>query len=268
MIDLRLKMLAAILACVSAGCTLRGVAEVGEKTEPEKLPPAHALAGRVEGEITIDGKLDEETWAKAQRLPVDMIHTKGIKTEPAGVFRMEWDDDNFYIGFEVPDDNIQAAGEEHDKCNIVPPNDVIEVFIDINGDSEHFFELHLNPLNAFNDIFIIRPPEDSPLQSRIRYGLMFINGWDMPEYETAATVDGTLNDDKPDRKWCGEMRLPFKSLMMPIGKKNPAPGDTWRVQLVVQDGDVKDRRYMAWSPTYEGWFHHGIETWGRVEFAE
>jgi len=270
--NLQLFLVAAIAFQMLAGCQAPEVAQPPAQPpaerEPGQLPPTHALVTRAEGKITIDGKLDEQAWKKAQPLPVDMVHTKLIRTDPAGVFRMTWDDENFYIGFRVPDDDIQALGAEHDKCDIVPPRDVIEVFIDINGDSHHFFELHLNALNGFNDIFIIRPPEDSPLRARTRYGLMFIKGWDMAEYETAVSVDGTLNDDKPDRAWYGEMRLPFKSLLMPVGKKHPAPGDTWRVQLVVQDGDVKDRRYMAWSPTTEPWFHHGIETWGRVEFAK
>jgi len=25
---------------------------------------------------------------------------------------------------------------------------------------------------------------------------------------------------------------------------------------------------VNWSPTYDNWYHHSIETWGRIRFAE
>jgi len=234
----------------------------------EKLPPAKVAARKAVDKITVDGKLDEKSWQQAERLPIDVIHAQNVRTEAAGTGRMTWDDENFYISFDVLDSDVQGRGDSRDKADIVPPQDVIEVFIDIDNDPEHFFELHVNPLNGFNDVFIVRPRKDSPLFRRVNYGLMFINGWDMASYSTAVQVNGTLNNagDK-DKGWTVEMQLPFASLMLPLGQKQPRIGEAWRVQLVVQNGGAKDR-YMEWSPSQETWFHHGIDTWGRVEFGE
>jgi len=226
------------------------------------------MAHKAVDKIAVDGKLDEESWKKADSLPIDFIHPGGKKGEAAGIGRMTWDGANFYISFELADTNVKAQGDTRDNANIVPPNDVVEIFIDINNDDEHFFELHLNPLNAFNDVFIERPRKESPLYNRLMFNLMFLQCWNMPEYETAVTVDGTVNkDDDKDKGWTAEIRLPFSSMMMPAGQKQPKPGDVWRVQLVVQNGDSKER-YMEWSPNYDVWFHHSIDNWGRVEFGQ
>ena len=250
---------------ILTGCAGIGIAE---DAKPEQLPPARATAVKAVDKITIDGKLDEETWKKAERLPIEIVHNAGVKGQPAGWGRMAHDDENFYIAFELVDGDIRAKGDARDNADIIPPNDVVEVFIDINNDDEHFLELHLNPLNGFNDVFIVRPRKESPLYGRLMFNLMFIQGWNMPEYETAVHVDGTVNlDADDDRGWTAEIRLPFKSLMMPLGQKQPKPDDEWRVQLVVQNG-LSQHRYIEWSPNYDAWFHHSIANWGRVKFGQ
>ena len=236
--------------------------------KPKQLPPATVAAKKTTDKIVIDGKLDEQTWQQAQRLPIEFIHNTGTKTTAGGFGRMAWDDDSFYIAFELTDTDIQAQGDTRDNCNINPPNDVVEVFIDINNDDEHFIELHLNALNGFNDIFIVRPRKESPLYNRSPYHLFFLNGWNLADYQTAVQVSGTANNAQDqDKGWTAEIRLPFKSLMMPAGQQAAKPGDVWRVQLVDQNGGAKDR-YLEWSPNYEAWFHHAISNWGRVEFAQ
>ena len=233
-----------------------------------QLPPAHTVARKAADPITIDGKLNEQSWKNAERLPVEIIHNKARKTTPGGFGRFTWDADSFYIGFEVIDTDIQAQGDSRDACDIVPPRDVIEIFLDTINDDEHFLELHLNALNAFNDIFIVRPREDSPLHACLPYKLVFATSWNLASYQTAVQVSGTVNKaDDEDKGWTAEIKLPFKSLLLPAGQKQPKPGDVWRAQLVVQDGDAEER-YLEWSPGYEAWFHHGIATWGRVEFGE
>lgn len=233
-----------------------------------QLPTAHTIAKKAVDPIAIDGKLDEQSWKAAERLPIEIIHNKAQKTTPGGFGRFTWDAENFYIAFEVIDTDIQAQGDGHDICDIVPPRDVVEIFLDTSNDDEHFLELHLNALNGFNDIFIIRPRDDSPLQSCLRYKLMFMNGWNLEKYQTAVQVNGTVNNAQDeDKGWTAEIKLPFKSLLLPVGQKQPKLGGVWRMQLVVQDGDAQER-YLEWSPGYEAWFHHAIGTWGRVEFGE
>lgn len=234
---------------------------------PERLPPREVTVKRAIGPMVMDGKLDEEAWKDAEKLPIDMLHSKGTTVEPAGYGRMTWDATNLYVSFDVFDKDVQADGTTRDNANINPPNDVVEVFIDVNGDPEHFLELHVNPLNTFNDLFIIRPRAEDPLNQRIRYGLMFMPEWNMKAWETGAQVHGTQNQSNDvDKGWTCEMRLPFESLLIPLDRKLPGTGDVWGVQLVVQDGSSSNR-YVNWSPDYEGWYHHCYDQWGRVRFA-
>ncbi|MEK7995495.1 MAG: carbohydrate-binding family 9-like protein [Planctomycetota bacterium] len=241
--------------------------EPKKEAQPGRLPPREVAVKKAAGPMTMDGKLDEESWRNAEKLPVDMLHGKGVKVEPAGFGRMTWDATNFYISFEVLDKDVRAEGASRDNGNIVPPNDVIEVFLDVNNDPEHFMELHVNPLNTFNDLFIVRPRAESPLNQRIRYGIMFMPEWGMASYETGAQVQGTLNNSNDvDTGWTCEMLLPFSSLLIPLDLKTPGTGDVWRVHLVVQDGGSSNR-YVNWSPDYGGWYHHCFDEWGRVRFA-
>ncbi len=139
------------------------------------------------------------------------------------------------------------------------------LFIDVNGDDEHFFEFQLNPLNGFNDLFILRPRTKSPLSERLTYGLMFFKGYDIPEYQSAVTVQGTVNEPgDTDKGWTAEVMLPFKSLMMPAQRPGPAAGDTWRAQIAFQTGTDKGYRYHVWAPSFNAWHHHCVDHWGSV----
>ena len=126
-------------------------------------------------------------------------------------------------------------------------------------------EFQLNPINAFNDIFILRPRSNSPLSDRLTYGLMFFKGHDVPEYESAVKIRGTVNEPgDTDEGWTAEIKLPFKSLMMPGQRPGPAVGDIWRIQIAFQTGTDKAHRYHVWAPSFNAWHHHCIDHWGRV----
>lgn len=246
------------------------------ETEAETLLPVERYTCLLATDaITVDGELREESWQQAERVPIRCMRTSSHLADPVpGFARMCWDKKNFYIAFEVPDTDIRGEGKIRDIGNIVCPNDVVEVFLDINGDDHHFFELHINPWNTFNDLFIIRPPEYSPLHSRTRFGLVFMKKFNLSDYNSAVKIYGTINDpEDTDKKWVVEMALPYKALMMPYTdgprpkpKAHPSPGEIWRVQLVVQNCTL-EKRYHVWSPAYSAWHHHGVKRWGRVVFS-
>jgi hypothetical protein len=245
----------------AAGCAM---ADAGER-----MPAREATAQKAAGPVVMDGKLDEPAWQAATKLPIAVIHNQNGKTleTPAGFGRITWDDANVYVAFEVTDDEIRAAGAGRDNVSLDAPNDLVEVFLDVNNDDHHFFEFHVNPLKGFTDLFILRPAKDTPLYQRLPFKIMFMPEFNLAAYETAVQIQGTVNDNQKDTGWTVEIRLPFASLMLPNGQKKPKAGDVWRVQLVIQNGGSANR-YVNWSPTYEDWYHHSIETWGRVRFAE
>ena len=249
----------------------------GEKEEPKRPPVARYECRPRTGAIEIDGRLDEEAWSDAPRIAVRYPSNGHAPVDPPAAFaRMTWDEASLYIGVDVDDANILAEGKGRDEAGIAPPNDVVEVFIDIADDPHHFFELHVTPNDARNDVFVIRPEEGSSLEKRTRWGMLFLKGFDLKEWPVAVRVAGTINDDSDrDEGWTVEMELPFRSLLMPFegtglrkGNRQKCPdiGQTWRIQLVVQNCDLA-HRYYVWSPSDNPWHHKAWARWGRVEFV-
>jgi hypothetical protein len=246
----------------------------GEREEAEEPPIARYECRRADGPIAIDGRLGEKAWERAERVPIRWTNSRKETIDPPAAFaRMSWDDEKLYIAIEVPDTDVQAEGRGHDGASIATPNDVVEVFLDVAGDPHHFFELHVNPLNARNDVFVIRPPEDSLLRRRTRWGMLFMRGFDLDDWHTAARVTGTVRDDSDrDEGWVVEMAIPYSSLLMPFEERSarqshPRTGETWRLQLVVQNCNLP-RRYYVWSPTNNPWHHKAWDRWGRVTFTQ
>lgn len=252
-----------------------GVLPLFAEEEDSDLPPIAHYDCRKTGEpIAIDGRLEEQAWERAGRVPIRYRNSGGEQIDPpAGFARMCWDSQRLYLAIEVPDTDVRAQGKGHDAAGIATPNDVVEVFVDIADDPHHMIELHVNPLNARNDVFVIRPPEDTSLRRRTRWGMLFLRGFDLDDWHTATRVRGTVNDDSDrDEGWTVEIALPYSSLLMPFEKlgrrqSHPRIGETWRLQLVVQNCNLP-RRYYVWSATDNPWHHKAWDRWGRVRFTE
>ena len=255
---------ALIFGLCAVGCVMMAPSE-------EPMPAQEATIQKAVDPIVMDGKLDEQAWKDAAPLPINVLHNQKGKTleKPAGFGRITCDDENIFIAFEVTDDDVCALGAGRDDVDLAPPNDLVEVFLDVNNDDHHFFEFHVNPLNGFTDLFILRPPKDTPLHQRLpSYKIMFMREYNLPAFETAVQVAGTLNDsEQKDVGWTAEIRLPYASLLLPNGQKKPKAGDVWRIQLVIQNGGSANR-YVNWSPSYDNWYHHSIATFGRIKFAD
>ena len=272
--SIRARTMALCIAFIAAGSTL---------SDPHILQPPSYDCKKAVGAITVDGILDEESWKRADPINLSYPHMAAKSIQPpAGVARMCWEDTNLYIGIEIPDVNIQARGRERDAVGEESPNDLVEIFLDINGDDNHFFEFHVNPLGGFTDIFLVLGEPGSPLNERTTYDNIFImREFNLKVYQLAVKVYGEVNKPQPpDEKWVVELALPFESLAMPYPesqknwppwekyrKPHPDVGDVWRVQFAVQNYDLP-KRYYVWAPTSAGFFAHNIQNFGRVRFVK
>ena len=206
-------------------------------------PLARHVGVRASGPVKIDGKLDERAWAEATPLPLAHCYGPryGEKAPLATAARMLWDDTNLYVAFECEDPDI--FGRTADRDSELWEEEVVEVYIDPDGDGKDYLEFEVNPRNAVIDLKI--PSADQVEGDNYKR----FRRWDAKGWKTAVHVEGTLdNRTDADRRWTVEMAIPFSAL----GTRTPKLGATWRVQLyrIDRSKPLADRpMFAAWSAT-------------------
>ena len=183
---------------------------------------SHYTVARADDAINIDGRLSEFPWAAAAQINgfQRILHDYGQVTRPTRA-RMLWDDEFFYFAFACQDPDMWAIYEREDDK--LWEEEVVEVFIDPDGDGRDYLELEVNPLNAVVDLVIVRlePEWESDLD------------WDIAGLRSAIQVHGTVNDSLDhDQGWTVEIAIPWAAMVDRIGGGGrPEPGDTWRLNL-------------------------------------
>ena len=233
--------------------------------------PSHYLCYRANAPRELTGSLDAPFWQHAP-------WTEGFtdiegEIRPSPWYRtrvkMLWDDDYLYVGAEMEEPHVWATLTEHDAV-IFQDND-FEMFIDPDGDNHDYYELEINALNTTWDLRLVKPYRD---------GGPALNEWEIPGFQSAVAVDGTLNDPSDtDRGWTVEMAIPWTALAEYA--RCPAPprdGDQWRINFsrVEWDIEIENGLYRkvpgrpehnwVWSP--QGAIDmHRPERWGYVQFS-
>jgi hypothetical protein len=201
---------------------------------------------RARGPITLDGKADEEAWAAAETTG-DFVDAEG--GEPVGAAtraRLLYDDSHLYVLVEVEDRDVATQYKKHDEP--IWKEDAIELFIDADGNGKGYIELQVNPRGTMYDSWYadVRPGGDPAWQSGMK---------------AAVKVDGTLDKrDDVDRGWTVELAIPLAAVK---GRDEamavtlpPAPGDTWRLNLVrVEKPLKKGLTVSSWAPIPISDFH-------------
>lgn len=223
------------------------------------------------GQIVIDGKLDEKSWAAAPWTS-DFRDIEG-DSRPKPRFRtrakMLWDDQYFYVAAELEEPHVWGTLTNHDAVIFQDPD--FEVFIDPDGDRHNYYEFEMNALNTGWDLLLKKPYID---------GGPALNEWEIPGLKTAVHVKGTLNDSSDkDTGWTLEIAFPWKVLKeFSRQKAPPAEGDIWRVDFsrVEWQVDITGKTFKKVPGTKEDnwiWSPPGIidmhrpENWGYVKFT-
>jgi len=242
--------------------------------------PAYGAVRSVDS-ILIDGKLNEFSWAAAPRVGrFRLIHNPEGRPAFATEAAMVWDAANLYVAFSCRDSEPWNRMKRRDDR--LWEEEVVEVFLDPDGDGQNYAELEVNPENVVVDLLIPRPR--SGAETAIR--------WDI---EGLATAVG-----RHAAGWVAEIAIPWKSLAAAGASAAPAPGQRWRVGLyrikrpggpakadqisaLLQglksadaagkteiDNKLRQLRandeYTAWSPTRPERGYHDPERFGIVEF--
>ena len=162
--------------------------------------------------IRIDGKLDEFSWASAPRVgPFRLIRDVAARPKFSTEAALVWDSQNLYAAFAIRDREPWSRMTNRDDR--LWEEEVVEVFLDPDGDGKNYAELEVNPQNVVVDLLIAYPR--APLEQSLR--------WDIAGLETAVSRHAA--------GWTVEILIPWKSLAAAGAKVAPSPGERWRVGL-------------------------------------
>lgn len=236
---------------------------------------------RVSSPLVVDGVPNETSWAAVPWTDIfqDITGDKDRAPQLRTRAKMLWDHTCFYIAAELQEPHVWATLKERDA--IMYQNDNFEVFIDPDGDGQHYYEFEINAFNALWDLLMLYPYREK------RYPNYLMN-WQAEGIQTATFVSGTLNDPTDtDYGWFVEMAIPWSALAeLNAGRQPPQAGDKWRVNFsrVDWEMEVKDGKYVkkqqadtgmppyfpaenwVWSPT--GYVDmHRPECFGIVHFS-
>lgn len=253
-----------------------------ENTQAQIAPPSTAFSPQnylcytALDSLTIDGKLDEESWEQAPWTE-DFLDIEG-RSRPEPRYRtrakMLWDNTYFYIAARMEEPHVWATLTQRDTV-IFYDND-FEVFIDPDGDTHHYYELEVNAFGTEWDLLLTQPYRD---------GGKAIDSWDIQGLEVGIGIEGTLNNPADiDSGWTVEIAIPWDVLEEASPSGKPSTGDQWRVNFsrVQWRHTVEKGRYKKalnpetnrpWPEDNWVWSPQGIvnmhypEMWGFVQFA-
>ena len=230
--------------------------------EPAAFPPIdlanirNIKATKISEPIKIDGKLDEPSWAKADRSEsfVDLI--TGSPTHLKTHVSVLWDQRNLYLGYRIQEPNVTAKFKKEDDP-IYQDNDV-EFFI---AGQDGYYEFEINAHGTIYDgLFVWQSAYETSglakwpqfdrtkpnVQSQVFNGVGYTKhprglrwaflDWDFSSIQSAVHIDGTLNaPSDTDQGWSVEVAIPWKELaMLDLSKPRDLPpkvGDVWRIDF-------------------------------------
>jgi hypothetical protein len=166
-------------------------------------------------------------------------------------FRALWDDEGLHLRWEATDPSPWHTMTNRDDH--IWEEEVVEIFIDLDGSGHDYYELEINPANVVCDLRMVSPWPDQKGDI----------DWDLEGLQTrvhtrtdaqGATTGWTATAFLP---WAGLRDLPSaRSVAVP-----PEPGDTWRFNVfrIKRPGGPrepeKDAVFAAWSPPAGRSFH-------------
>ena len=160
-------------------------------------------------------------------------------------FRALWTDDGLYLRFDAADREPWHTMEKRDDP--LWDEEVVEIFLDIDGSGTHYAEVELSPANVVCDVRMIRASPDKRMDL----------AWELVGLSTRVLPreDG----------WTGLLFLPFDGLSSLPSARNvsmpPVKGDTWRfnVYRIERPGGPgapnEGALFSAYSPTGSASFH-------------
>ena len=164
-----------------------------ETSETVRLAPL--IVTRADGEIVMDGRIDERAWQAVDPVPV-VMHVPGFGTEPTERtnFRIVHDGKYLYFSCEAFDSEptgIQGPSLLRDERRFM--NDSCSIYLDTANDEENAMGFLTTPTGLRADVTVANDAEGAVNRDWNTY-------WDV-----AVSQD--------DEGWYAEIRIPFSSLL-------------------------------------------------------
>ena len=182
-------------------CAPFAQAQDAKPATPESLP-ASAIP-RLQGDIVIDGKLDDAAWQGALEQSIDYDIQPGDNTpaEAKTKVRIGYTDEALYVSFKAQDPDPSSVRANLRDRDAMFNDDWVGVFLDTFNDNRRGYELVVNPLGVQGDL--IRDETNT-------------NNQEDPSWDGLWTSAGQLTAEGYDV----EIRIPFTTLRFPTGAQD------------------------------------------------
>ncbi len=199
--------------------------------------------------IVTDGDISE--WSAIPFTDAFVKHDNAGTATQTTKSKLAWDANNLYLCFYAEDTEIKSTNGAQDS-KIFNSDDLIEFFIDANGDGVNYIEVGVNAENVYYDYIL-------------KCVTATCGGWsddqvfDLAGFQSAAQFQGALNSNTGvDVSYTVEIKIPFTALnAIPNGGfTTPADGTTWKANMFRVDQKTNtSAEYLSWNPHNSFGFH-------------
>jgi len=124
--------------------------------DKEQAKPEFTItAARTEGNITVDGLLNEPVWQRAQTAVLRENRT-GAEVADSAVLTLVktcYDENALFIAFICNDPDIWSTFTQRDEH--LWKEEVVEVFLDVDQEPNSYVEIEVSPANVLFDSYIV-----------------------------------------------------------------------------------------------------------------
>src|SRR6266850_668289 len=189
--------------------------------QPPRAAPPRVAAGRVEGRIDLDGRLDEPDWQRAGIIP-DLAQKSPHPGEPTRFkteVRLLVDAENIYVGIACLDPEPDRITVHTTQRDVADPfgDDFVVLIFDTFGDRRSGYLFEVYPSGAEADGLISGPG---------RLSMDWDGVWDV-----RVLRDGS--------GWTAEIKIPSRTLHFRAG------ADEWGFNIVRHV--ARERTFLVWS---------------------
>jgi hypothetical protein len=212
---------------------------------PALVPGVTHLCRPIPDSIKVDGILNEPQWKGLDtlRLTLNNAPAGGKPTVETKVL-VAWSQTRLYVAFISDAKNVKGTITQHDGA--LYDQDVVEMFIDPDGDGKNYMELEWNGLNTSLDYFFTAPRQGDN------------TAWTAEGMQNAVKVRGTANNaSDTDTGIVAEISLPWSIFKQwSKGSMPPKAGDSLALNFYrINYPSPNAAELIAWSPTGAADFH-------------